>query len=202
MKKVLLMAGVACFVATTASAFEFNPYVAAKAKYAFARNEVEYTGLEQGKDKYNDNVWGGSFAVGTAHHFSKGDLRFELEYTKNADAKKNNVKVKTQGVLLNAYYDFNLRTYLPIKPYVGGGLGWGQSKFEGDGGHIRNNGVSVQIGGGVNYNIDEHISLDLGYRYISYGYFEKEYRIPGVMYEKVDYKPRAHEILFGVRYEF
>ena len=54
MRKVLLLAGVVCFAATTASAFEFNPYVAARAKYAFARNEVKGTGAVDFKEKLNE----------------------------------------------------------------------------------------------------------------------------------------------------
>ena len=126
----------------------------------------------------------------------------ELEYTHNGDAKKNDVKIKTQGLLLNVYYDFDLKTAVPVKPYVGAGLGWGRAEFEGSHSSVKDNGVSAQIGAGVNYKICEHTSLDLGYRYITYGDFDKEYRIPGIAYEKVEYKPRAHELMLGLRYEF
>lgn len=202
MRKVLLLASAMCLAAANVSAFEFHPYVAAKAKYAFARNEVKATGVNEGKAKYNDDVWGGSVALGNIYNVANGDFRLELEYTKNGDAEKNNVKIKTQGVLFNVYYDFNMRTYLPIKPYVGAGLGWGRAEFEAGRASIKDDGVSLQIGAGVNYKICEHVTVDLGYRYITYGDFDKEYRIPGLMYEKIEYKPRAHEILLGARYEF
>ena len=200
MKKILLLSSAICFAATAVSAFEFNPYVAAKAKYAFARNEVKATGSYEGKGKLNDNIWGGSAAVGTIYNVMNGDFRFELEYTKNADAKKGNAKVKTQAALFNVYYDFDLQTALEITPYIGAGLGWGRAEFEGNG-SIKDDGVSMQIGAGVNYRISEHAVVDLGYRYMSYGDFDEEYHI-GTIYEKVEYKPRAHEILLGVRYEF
>jgi len=201
MQKVLLLAGVACFAATTASAFDFNPYISAKAKYAFARNEIKATGSFEGKDKINDDLWGGSVAVGTIYNLMNGDFRFELEYTKNADAKDKNNKVKTQGVLFNVYYDFDLKTTVPVKPYVGVGLGWGQTKLDYRTKHIKDDGASMQIGAGVNYKINENIALDLGYRYITYGDFDEEYHV-GPFYEKIEYRPRAHEILLGVRYEF
>ena len=202
MRKILLLASAVCFAATSVSAFEFNPYVAAKAKYALSRNEVKATGSYEGKSKLNDDVWGGSLAVGNIYGVASGDFRIELEYTKNADAKKNDAKVKTQGVLFNVYYDFNLNTAVPLKPYVGAGLGWGRAELEnGHGGSIKDDGVSMQIGAGINYKICEHTTLDLGYRYITYGDFDKEYHF-GVVYEKYDYKPRAHEFLLGVRYEF
>jgi len=202
MRKILLLASVACFTASSASAFEFNPYVAAKAKYAFERNEVKITGTFEGKDKLNDDVWGGSLALGTIYHVMNGDFRFELEYTQNADAKKENAKVKTQGVLFNVYYDFNLEAPIPVKPYVGAGLGWGHAELEGAAKKVKDDGVSMQIGGGVSYKVSEQVAFDLGYRYITYGDFDEEYRVPGLLYEKYEYKPRAHEILLGVRYEF
>ena len=201
MKKILLLASVVCLAAANASAFEFNPYVAAKAKYALARNELKVTGVDEGKGKINDDVWGGSLAVGTVYPVMNGDFRFELEYTKNADAEKNKAKVKTQAVLFNVYYDFNLNTTIPVKPYVGVGLGWGRPEFE-IGKNVKDDGAAMQIGAGVSYKLSEHTVADFGYRYITYGDFDEEYRIPGYMYEKVEYKPRAHEFLLGVRYEF
>jgi len=200
MRKILLMAGVVCFAATTASAFEFNPYVAARAKYVFSRNEVKGTGAVDYKDKLNKDVFGGSIAAGTTWNLMDGDFRFELEYTKNADAKKDGGKVKTQGVLFNVYYDFNLQN-MPVKPYVGAGLGWGRAELEGDGVRVKDDGVSMQIGAGASYQVNENLAFDLGYRYITYGDFDEEERV-GLIYEKYDYKPRAHEILLGVRYAF
>ena len=200
MRKILLLAGVACMAAANANAFDFNPYVAAKAKYGFARHEAKVTGSFEGKSKLNDEVWGGSIAAGNTYYVDTGDFRIELEYTKNADAKKDNIKAKTQAVLFNVYYDLNLNIAVPVKPYVGIGLGWGQTKYDGPGG-IKDDGAAMQIGTGVSYKVCDHASIDFGYRYITYGDFDKEYRI-GTYYEKVDYKPRAHELLLGVRYDF
>lgn len=201
MKKILLMTGVACLAAASASAFEFNPYVAAKAKYVIERHEAKATGSFEGKNKLNDKVWGASVAVGHTHNVATGDFRFEVEYTKNADAKKDGRKAKTQAALFNVYYDLNLDTTIPVKPYVGIGLGWGRTEYKGTSSSLKENSAAMQIGTGVGYKVCDHTSLDLGYRYITYGDFDKEYR-SGLIYEKVDYKPRAHEILLGIRYDF
>ena len=202
MRKILLLASALCIAATSVSAYEFNPYVAARAKYAFARNKVKVTGTFEGKDTLNDEIFGGSVAVGNTYNVMNGDFRLELEYTKNADAKEKHAKVKTQGVLLNVYYDFNLRNDIPLTPYIGAGMGWGRAELKAPGSSVKDNGVSAQIGAGINYRLCEHTVVDLGYRYITYGDFDKEYRVPGYLYEKYEYKPRAHEILLGVRYEF
>ncbi len=202
MRKILLLAGVACFAATQASAFDFNPYIAARAKYAFSRNNIKTTGVFEDKVKYNDDVWGGSLAVGNTYGVMNGDFRIELEYTQNGDAEKNNVKIRTRGLLFNVYYDFNLGTYVPVKPYVSAGMGWGHSEFKSGRSKVKDNGVAMQIGTGLSYQIAERTNIDFGYRFITYGDFDKEYRIPGFAYEKVEYKPRAHEFLLGLRYEF
>ncbi|MBR1600640.1 MAG: porin family protein [Alphaproteobacteria bacterium] len=207
MKKILLLAGVACLVAANVSAFEFNPYVAAKAKYMLARNEIKATGVNEGKVKAHDDVWGGSVAAGTIYPVSTGNFRFEIEYTKNADAKKHlkngpEMKVKTQAALFNVYFDLDMQSQIPVTPYAGVGLGWGRSEFSA--GNLKNkeDGVALQIGAGIGYRVCEHAVLDFGYRYITYGDFDKEYRIPGSYYEKYDYKPHAHEFTLGLRYEF
>lgn len=202
MRKVLLLTGVACLAAASASALEFNPYIAAKAKYVVARNEVKLTGTFEDKAKLHDNIFGASFAVGNTHPLEVGDLRFELEYTKNDDAKKQGAKVKSQAVLFNIYYDFDVQLTVPVTPYLGIGLGWGRTEW-GDGTkNVKEDDVSMQIGGGISYNINENAIVDFGYRFITYGDFDEEYRIPGLLYEKYEYKPRAHEIMLGIRYQF
>lgn len=198
MNKVLLLAGAACFISASASAFDFNPYVAARAKYNIAQNEVKVTGLIDDKVKVHDNMFGGSIAVGTVHPVTTGDFRFELEYTKNQDAKKHGAKVKTQGALFNVYFDLNLNTSIPVKPYATVGLGWGQAKW---GDESKKSGTAAQIGFGASYKLCEKSAVDLGYRYITYGDYDKTYKFGHSSY-KEEYKPHSHELLLGFRYHF
>ena len=107
MRKILLLASAVCFAATSVSAFEFNPYVAAKAKYALSRNEVKATGSYEGKSKLNDDVWGGSLAVGNIYGVASGDFRIELEYTKNDDAKKQGAKVILINFVFSSSHNFH-----------------------------------------------------------------------------------------------
>ncbi len=200
MKKLLLLTCIACFAA--ANAFATGPYVAAKAKYVITQDEIRTKGLVEDKSKFDDNVWGGSFAFGGIANYRYGDLRYEVEYTQNSTARKRGVKVRTQGLLFNAYYDFNLRTYLPIKPYIGAGLGFGHVEFVADDFSVKDNGFAAQIGAGLNIRICSRTYLDLGYRYMTYDDFDIEYRNSRRTYQKVEYRPRAHEISLGLRYEF
>lgn len=206
MNKILLLAGVACIMAANASAFEFNPYVAAKAKYAFTRGDVKTTGAVNDKTHIRDEVAGGSVALGTIMPTLTGAFRLEGEFTKNGEAEDNHygtkLKLKTYAALFNVYYDLNLRTAVPVTPYVGVGIGFGRSEYKSPLGNKKDTNVALQIGGGVNYQINRNFSLDLGYRYITYGDFDKTYEVPGIYYMKQEYKPRAHEILLGVRYTF
>jgi len=198
MNKVLLLASAVCFISASASAFDFNPYVAARAKYNIAQNEVKVTGLVDDKVKVHDNMFGGSIAVGTVYPVTTGDFRFELEYTKNQDAKKDGAKVKTQGALFNVYFDLNLDSPVPVKPYATIGLGWGQAKW---GDESKKDAAAAQIGFGASYKLCEKSAVDLGYRYITYGDYDKTYKY-GNSSLKEEYKPHSHELLLGFRYHF
>lgn len=78
------------------------------------QSEIRAKGVDEGKLKAHDSVWGGSIAAGTIYPVSTGKFRFEVEYTKNADAEKNikggpKMKVKTQAALFNVYFDLDLQ---------------------------------------------------------------------------------------------
>jgi len=69
------------------------------------------------------------------------------------------------NVLANIWYDVETRG--PITPYVGGGVGFGVIDNDGFDNDV---GLSYQVGGGVNFDLDErgNTFLGLGYRY--YGF--------------------------------
>jgi len=72
-------------------------------------------------------------------------------------------------VLANIWYDIDIGS--KFVPYVGGGVGWGRSRFEGvllnDGTTFaaENSGFVFQLGGGVNYEVQDGVHLGGGYRY-------------------------------------
>ncbi len=206
MQKVLLLSGMACLVAANASAYMFNPYISAKAKYDFTHDNIKIIGDYEGKVKVEDEVFGGSVALGMTSPATTGDFRYEIEYTKNGDAEKNfangKIKVKTQAVLFNVYYDLNMGANVPFKPYAGIGLGWGHAEFSTPAKKIKDDGVAMQIGAGLGFRCSQNLVLDLGYRFMTYGDFDETYHVQGRSYQKYEYKPRAHEILLGARYQF
>ena len=213
MKKMLLLAGVASVFALNANAFEFNPYLSAKLKYAITDNSVT---TDAGKFSINKDLFGGSGALGVKFPFEFGAVRVEAEYTRTADADKTfhgekeslKAELRTQALMFNAYYDFNTNT--AFTPYVGFGLGGARMKLSVGDQAIHQTELAWQVGLGVSYKICENLSADLGYRYIDYGDFSdrfvKENRISKRKVETISQKARveskANEIMLGVRYTF
>lgn len=82
----------------------------------------------------------------------------------------------TFAVLANVWYDLPLGW--KIRPYIGGGVGWGRSQFEAafqstsgydawtqvDADH---SGFTYQLGAGFNYEVAPGVDLGLGYRYFN-----------------------------------
>ena len=206
MKKTLLLAGVASLFAMNANAVEFNPYVSAKLRYTDMSSDITLA------DTFTieDNVMGGSVAIGTSVKTSNGNVRAELEYNKNQNAEKSfamnfagvvdfqgNLEVETQSVMLNGYYDID--TGSKLTPYVGAGIGLAKTEATltglGYSQSVDDNTFAWQVGAGVGYNVTEKITVDAGYRYVDYGNFSNS------DYD-VDVETSAHELYLGARYTF
>lgn len=241
MRKTLLLAGVACLFAAQAEAFDFNPYVSAKLKYSMMDNswkatevdDTDWGAFEESYDLKNadDKVFGGSIALGMKTPLAHGALRTEVEYTRNGNAKKSrsyreesddyeysekfDIKLKSQALLFNAYYDFDTQT--AFTPYIGFGLGFARLKgtmsynYEDayeetniSGSKNRTN-FAWQIGAGIAYDISKNVAIDLGYRYMDYGKlstnWHKEYEW-GDMNITSKVESKAHEIILALRYTF
>lgn len=210
MNKTLLLAGVAaCLFSANANAFDANPYVSAKLRYSDMSTDIKMD------DTFNvdDKVWGGSFAAGVSTKVNGGAVRSELEYNKNVDAEKTHrvgylnedddvvygnakFKVKSQSVMLNAYYDID--TESKLTPYVGAGIGYAKLKgtltIDGESmGSMDDNNFAWQIGAGVGYALNDNVSVDVGYRYVDYGDFTEG---------EVKLDTSSHELYVGARYAF
>lgn len=207
MKKTLLLAGAAvCLFAVNAHAFDVNPYVSAKLRYSIMDNELKASDYEDTlKLSGDDNVFGGSLAVGAASSVYGGAVRAELEYNRNAEAKDTTynvigTEVEVQSTMLNAYYDIDTGT--KFTPYVGAGLGFakvkGTLKFFGENwGSESQYNFAWQIGAGVGYALNNNVTLDAGYRYVDYGHWTVE-----SIDETDRLESKAHELYIGARYNF
>ena len=233
MKKLLLLAGVATVAfSVNANACDWKPYISAKLTASnlsldTSSREIWDDGdIERnfGSGDDSQHVWGTSLAAG----ISNGAIRAELEWHRNTAAKlsSNNAviwagdpeneshktKIKTDAILLNAYYDFD--TASAFTPYIGAGIGYGKTKIanaNGDNyGWFRKNtfshtNIAWQIGAGIAYALNDNVSVDVGYRYIDYGKFDikKTGRAYGSNYRQRDsYQATENELYAGIRYSF
>lgn len=163
----------------------------------------------------------GAFGAAVGMNFAKwgAPVRGEVEYDYRTDfgynpnpnftnagiPTKSTNTLNTQTVLVNAFYDIDTGT--KFTPFVGGGLGVAINSVNGTASLLSganainysasNTSFAWALGGGVNYAIDNHWSVDASYRYIDLG--------------KADFGPSgavlsgnvsSNEILAGLRYQF
>ena len=146
----------------------------------------------------DEDVAGASIALGMSlNNRNTGLIRFEAEYNKNDISTKQyantiDLELDTQAVMFNTYY--HLPTGSALTPYVG--VGFGASYVKGKDsrvGEIKKTNFVWQMGTGISYDLTENFALDLGYRYMDYGNFEKYgYGID----------TRTHEFYTGIRISF
>ncbi len=123
-------------------------------------------------------------------------------------------KIDIHTVFANLYYDINTGT--AFTPYVGAGLGvaWVNQKvastFNGwtpgtmDGNFDTTN-FAWNVGAGVGYSLTDHIVIDLGYRYTSFGDAKKVDKVRSDALGNIQFQAKditAHEALLGLRYQF
>lgn len=108
----------------------------------------------EGEFAYRENDVGGIFSSDIGQRgYASGSIDYQHS---------------SYSLLANAWYDFNL---MGMKPYVGGGLGWGHVNVDGnmDGSPFAESdgGFAWQLGAGVNLDIQPGMTLNIGYRYFS-----------------------------------
>ena len=220
MNRTLLLASAAVLFAANAQALEVTPYVGARISYDFVRSNYVESGTSRDssyaeKTKFNGKTWGGHLAVGA----KAGPFRLETEYNHDRATRKifndeeegqisefgrTKVNLKTQSLLVNAYYDFNLCSR--FTPYVSAGAGLAKLNLRIHDsywtGKETTSNFAWQIGAGVSYAATDNVDFDLGYRYVDMGaaYLERE----ATPYYKESEKVNAsrHELYAGIRYNF
>lgn len=125
--------------------------------------------------------------------------------------RNEKMELSIQSYMLNGYFDFHNTS--KFTPYIG--IGFGQAKVEYDytdnwAVYNYNTGVLVadgldtyhasktkfayNISAGTSYDLNDHLALDLGLRYVDYGSFSDA--------DGDKYKTKSKEVSFGVRYSF
>ena len=200
MKKLLLLSATVCLFATNAYSKDITSYIEGRVSQNYAKAEYKEDGF--GKEKFKDNVFGGSIEIGA----KLDQFRVGLEgyYNDKMDDKLISivpVKGETKGLFLNAYYDIPVCERLKqVKPYVGIGIGyswlketvdltaWGFGKDS-----LKDRDWGWNVGLGVAYGLNDNVDLTLGYRYEDLGKI-KDYD------SKTDFT--NHKVSLGLRYTF
>lgn len=206
MNKYVLLAGAAVVAfATSAQALEVSPYAALRGSWAFTRNNIVASeGGDSLKVKFNDGTWGAHVALGAKH----GAFRLETEYNTGKTAHKKidldgdaaKANLRTESILVNAYWDIDLCSR--FTPYVSAGAGLAKLNFraKSEDGVMKSNpsNFAWQIGAGVSYAATDSIDVDLGYRYVDMG--AARIMKMGDMEYKIN--TARHELYAGIRYNF
>ena len=117
----------------------------------YFRLDGGFSWLDTGNGTVNSGVIGG----GVGYQFNdnlRTDLRVDYAGIGNDDASLTTA-------LGNVYFDIPTQTM--FTPYIGGGLGYGWATGKGD----DTNGVAFGVMAGVEVNLTDKLSADVGYRY-------------------------------------
>ena len=188
-----------------------------------SRTNTRWLDGAQMVDQYSQVVFGGALALG--YNFGPKfnvPIRAEVEYAMRSNAGNNkdgssaggswwNTKqtMNVSTLFFNGYFD--IPTGTPFTPYIGGGLGmafnYTQVKAEGfepGGGAPWSENKSRydttfawNAGAGLSYAFTEHVSADLGYRFIGAG--NREVKLGDT---KVSSTPYINEFYLGGRFTF
>lgn len=197
MKKIALTSLLAVFAVSAASAA--TPYVAAHIGYDAPTMTAYENHGHDGVFVNDDFAYDMSIAVGVKHDLSKAfALRGELEYdfangfVMPDSEEGTNTWMRTHTALVNAYID--MKTLSGLTPYIGAGVGY-QWNHADDMEGFKPHGFAWQVGAGVSYALCDHMSLDLGYRYLSSA---------DKMYDGDDFKVHTayHQFRLGAAYAF
>ncbi len=138
----------------------------------------------------NKNSGVSSFSIGYIH---KPQIRFDLNltyipqwtYHKSFVYKENtttltNTKISSLATTLNVYYDIPTAFSPHLTPYISGGIGVSNNKISDTNTYSSNTKVSTHssnnsytptwnLGAGLNYALNERLSIGLGYKFSSLG---------------------------------
>jgi opacity protein-like surface antigen len=206
MKKMILSSLAALLVAGAANAAQ--QYGSVKGIFDIPSAKESNSGGSADIDL--KTTFGGSLAYG----FKFGDFRTELEgkYIFKASAKEagdSKYGISNYGFMLNGYYD--VKTGTKFVPYATLGLGWNQSSFKSWIWNVYTgyrdvdlsaDSIAYQIGLGVAYNIDDNLSVELGYRYAGTLWGELNGYPASFPVSNSELLTSASEITLGARYAF
>jgi opacity protein-like surface antigen len=159
--KVVLTTTALVALSTAAHADGAKMYVGGNFQYLFSNTEdTEISGVSE---KYKEDAgYGFSGTVGAK--FDNFRAEGELEFL-TAESEDYNEDHSALALMLNGFYD--VKNSSQFTPYIGGGLGIARTSFSTNNGDnsVSDTVFAYQVMTGVAYDINEHNTVSLGYRY-------------------------------------
>lgn len=218
MKKILLTSLVATLAVSAANAMTVSPYIGAHMAYNNSEIETKITSPSSPYSVTETTKFSGNLGYGAAigakfdfgymisaraeAEFSRTQLKMDSKETSTIPGYEtddpDNMKVADNVALFNVYGDFDTTT--AFTPYISAGIGYHWAKMsEGDDkGDVHD--MAWQLGAGISYAANEHVSLDLGYRYLRADW-DEDWMDSGVKVE-ADTDFTTHQVRFGAKYTF
>ena len=169
MKKLALTSLLAVFAVSGAHAAT-SPYVSAHVGLDSMALKYYNAAETHHGAFFNDTAYDLSLASGIKHDLGsafavRGELEFDFAnggIFKNEDGAQH---FRSYTALANAYID--MKTASALTPYIGAGLGYQWSYLkDNEEDSFKPHAFAWQVGAGVSYALCDHMSLDLGYRYL------------------------------------
>lgn len=163
LKKSLFGLAVLSTIATTSVKAEMTPYVGVYGH----RTDAQYSERKT-KSNFDDKAFGFSLSAGVDY----SNFSTELEYFQTDDFKdiykglEGELKLKSVG--LSQYYNFKNDT--AFTPYVGVGVSLGKIHLGYENFSKNFSKLGLHAGVGLQYELTDALSLDLGYRYMDFGH--------------------------------
>ena len=142
------------------------------------------------------------FAIGGTLGYDFGDTRLETElaYRSNDIDKFSGVggsidgdgDFSTLSLMINGFYEVENET--KFTPYIGGGIGFANVKLELFDEDDDETVFAYQLGLGIGYEINESVTLDLGYRY--FATMDPEFE------DDVEAEYISHNVLLSIRFMY
>lgn len=95
--------------------------------------------------------------------------------------------------LVNGYYD--IKVDAPVTPFITGGIGFANTEIADGDDSVDDNVFAYQLGAGLSYAVDNQMTIDFGYRYMSTS--DPEFEESGVTMES---EYGSHNFYVGLRY--
>jgi opacity protein-like surface antigen len=179
LKHLIVAAFAALALASTARAADpvGRPYLSANLGLAVFHDNDVSDGVGSATASYKSGL---GFAGALGYKFNPNvRAEFEIAYRKNdvndvgGDTSWNVLSLSVMNYGVNVYYDF-VDASLPLKPFLGAGLGYASAKLSGGGVSESDSQIAYQAIVGLAYPFDPNGNITFQYRYHSSSDFSKD----------------------------